>query len=73
MNAGVGSLSPSPGDLPSPGIEPRSLTLQEDGLQTEPPGKPKNTGAGSLFLLQGSFLTQVYYSTIYNSKDMEAT
>ena len=31
---------PSPGDLPDPGIEPRSLTLQADSLQTEPPGKP---------------------------------
>ena len=30
---------PPPGDLPSPGIEPRSPTLQEDSLLTEPPGK----------------------------------
>ena len=27
-------------------------------LQSEPPGKPKNTGVGSLSLLQGIFLTQ---------------
>ena len=26
---------PSPGDLPDPGIEPRSLALQEDSLPTE--------------------------------------
>ena len=26
---------PSPGDLPNPGIEPRSPALQEDDLQTE--------------------------------------
>ena len=31
---------PSPGDLPDPGIEPRSPTLQADALPSEPPGKP---------------------------------
>ena len=31
---------PSPGDLPNPGIEPRSLALQADSFTTEPPGKP---------------------------------
>jgi len=30
---------PSPGDLPNPGIEPGSLTLQADTLPPEPPGK----------------------------------
>ena len=30
---------PSPGDLPSPGIEPRSPALQADALPSEPPGK----------------------------------
>ena len=30
---------PSPGDLPDPGIESRSLTLQADALTSEPPGK----------------------------------
>ena len=29
-----------PGDLPDPGIEPGSLTLQADSLPSEPPGKP---------------------------------
>ena len=47
---------PSPGDLPNPGIKPRSPTLQEDSLPSEPPGNPENTGVGSLFLLQGIFL-----------------
>ena len=32
----------SPGDLPDPGIEPRSTTLQADALTSEPPGKPLN-------------------------------
>ena len=31
---------PSPGDLPDPGIEPRSPALQADALPCEPPGKP---------------------------------
>ena len=31
---------PSPGDLPNPGIEPRSPALQSDTLPSEPPGKP---------------------------------
>ena len=31
---------PSPGDLPDPGIEPGSPTLQADSLPSEPPGKP---------------------------------
>ena len=29
---------PSPGDLPDTGIKPRSLTLQEDSLPSEPQG-----------------------------------
>jgi len=31
---------PSPGDLPDPGIEPRSPALLADALTSEPPGKP---------------------------------
>ena len=31
---------PSPGDLPDPGIELRSPTMQADALTSEPPGKP---------------------------------
>ena len=46
------------GHLPSPGIEPRSPTLQVNSLPSEPPGKLKNTGVGSLSLPQGIFLTQ---------------
>ena len=53
-----GQPFPSPGDLPNPEIEPRSPTLQADSLPAEPPGKPKNTGVGSLSLLQRIFLTQ---------------
>ena len=32
--------------------------MQADSLPTQPPGKPKNIGMGSLSLLQGIFLTQ---------------
>ena len=35
---------PSPGDLPNPGIEPGSPTLQGDALPSEPPGKPPKGG-----------------------------
>ena len=49
---------PSPGDLPNPGFEPRSPALQEYSLLSEPPGKPKNTGMGSLLFLQRIIPTQ---------------
>ena len=43
-------------------FQPRDRTqvsaLQVDYLPYEPPGKPKNTGVGSLSLLQGIFPTQ---------------
>ena len=47
-----GQPFPSPGDLPNPGIEPSSPALQVNYLLAEPQGKPKNTGVGSLSLLQ---------------------
>ena len=59
QNIGMHSLSLFQGNLPNPGIEPRSPTLQADSLPAEPPGKPKNTGVGSLSLLQGIFPAQV--------------
>ena len=49
---------PSPGDLPNPRIEPRSPTLHADSSPAELQGKPKNSGVGSLSLLQGIFPTQ---------------
>ena len=52
-----GQVFPSPGDLPNPGIKPRSPTLQVDSLLADPQGKPKNTGVGSLSLLQQIFPT----------------
>ena len=40
QNTGVGSLFPSPGDLPNPGFKSRSPTLQADSLPGEPQGNP---------------------------------
>ena len=34
---------PPPGDLPDPGIKPRSPTFQADALTSEPPGKPETS------------------------------
>ena len=49
---------PSPGDLPNPGIKPRSPALQVDSLAAEPQGKSENIGVGSLSLLQEIFPTK---------------
>ena len=51
-------LSLLQGNLPNPGIEPRSPALQAHSLPAEPQGKPKNTGVGNLSLLQGVIPTQ---------------
>ena len=47
---------PSPGNLPDPGIEPESLTLQAVSLPSESLGKPPHT----------SFSTLHIYVLIYN-------
>ena len=44
---------PPPGHLSYRRIELTSPALQADSLLSEPPGKPQNTGVGSLSLLQG--------------------
>ena len=49
---------PPPGDLPNPGSEPRSPTLQVDSLPSEPQRKPKNATVGNLTLPQRIFPTQ---------------
>ena len=58
QNTLVGRLSLLQGNLPNPEIEPRSPALQADSLAAEIPGKPKNTGVGSLSLLQVIFPPQ---------------
>ena len=42
------------------GDEPRSPALRADSLPAEPIVKPKNTGVGSLSLLQQIFSTQEF-------------
>ena len=49
---------PSSKGLPNPGINPGLPCCRQILLPFGPPGKPKNTGVGSLSLLQGNFLTQ---------------
>ena len=58
LEALQGNKTCPPGYLPAPGIELRTPALQVDSSSSEPPGKPKNTGVSSLFLLQGILLTQ---------------
>ena len=53
-----GQPFPAPGDLPDPGIKPRSPALQVGSSPAEPQGKLKNTGVHGLSLLQGIFPTQ---------------
>ena len=53
-----GLLFPSSGDLPNPGIKPRSPALHVDSLLFEPPGNPEDTGVSGLSLLQGNFPIQ---------------
>ena len=55
----VAMSSPS-GDLPNPGIEPRSPALQVDSLPTEPWGKPKKTD---------KYGTPLQYSCLENPMD----
>ena len=53
-----GQTFPSLGNLPNPGIKPRSPAMQADCLPAEPQGKPKNTPVSRLSLLRQIFLTQ---------------
>ena len=61
---------PSPGDLPHPGIEPRSPTMQADSLPSEPPSvksalhhlpaeRPQQRASGPCHLMAPSLLPQL--------------
>ena len=54
-----GSPFPSLGDLPNPGIEPRSPELQADALTSEPPGK-------ALFKYSFKYFLQLPYKVTTN-------
>ena len=45
-------------------------TLNPYSLPSEPPGKPKNNGVGSLSLLQGIFLTQELSSSLLHCRQI---
>ena len=49
---------PSSRGSSNPEIKPGSPAMQADSLPSEPPGKSKNIGVGSLSLPQGNFLTE---------------
>ena len=46
---------PSPGDLPNPGIKPRSPVSQVDSLPAEPQGKPLKIKAQQKSLCSATF------------------
>ena len=50
---------PSPGDLPDPGIEPRSPTLQADALTSEPPGKLELKSSPIIYVIVHSMQSPV--------------
>ena len=54
----TGFSRPPPGDLPIPGVVPRSPAFQADSLPSELSEIPKNPGVGSLSRLKRIFLTQ---------------
>ena len=51
-------------------FQPRSPALQEDSLPAEPQGMPKNTGVGSLSLLQGTLPTQESNQGLLHSRQI---
>ena len=53
---------PSCRDLLNPGIKPRSLSLQEDSLLTEPPGKPRWCLNSPYFSVWTQSTTSVFWS-----------
>ena len=65
---------PSPGDLPNPGIEPRSPALQADSLPTELRGKPQIhrrevLGNRPLVLMSWGPQIEVPFPFIVNTED----
>ena len=59
---------PSPGDLPKPGMEPGSSTLQADALPSEPPGKSKRYEVNAIFKKVKLYL----YQNMTNDMDIYA-
>ena len=55
-----------------PRDQTRSPALQADSLPSEPPGKPKNTGVGSLSFLQGIFPTQEWNWSLLHCRQIDS-
>ena len=53
---------PSPGDLPNPGIKPRSPALEADALLSDLPGKPNST-IFSRLLIYSMIVTWLLYGS----------
>ena len=54
-------VAPSPGDLPHPGIEPRSPALQADALPSELPGKPgRDTTVSPIYASRNTNVAHLY-------------
>ena len=51
---------PSPGDLPNPGMEPRSPALQVDSLPSKLPGKPILGSKETTMDQSGSYLLGIH-------------
>ena len=59
---------PSPGDLPDPGIEPRSPALQAGALPSELPGKPQTSHSHLFCPFYGKFTFTFYYAYWYTEQ-----
>ena len=84
QNTGVGILSLLQGDLPHPGVEPRSPALQMHSLLAEPQGKPIFHGCvcryGGKRLMGSTFVSwttpwsrpsQLLFANVYNELSFE--
>ena len=61
----------SPGDLPDPGIEPQSPTLEADALTSEPPGKLKVKISWSIVELYWKYETIIYKMVTLHCRRMD--
>ena len=64
---------PSPGDLPNPGIEPRSPALWADCLPSEPSGKPPVTTMFLRHTQEFGSLEFTLMTIIYHWKSLESS
>ena len=62
LQARVLEWVPSPGDLPDPGIEPRSPAFQADALTSEPPGN------GNKHPLMGEYIEKIWCTYIHTAE-----